>query len=341
MIQKKLQEGKLLNVYGSLSESGYAKSLVKEYKRSDIKASKYRIKEWDYYYVGSDEYGIALTICDNSYMGLGSVSILDFRNKTSKTKSVMKLFPMGRMKLPETSTTGKTIFKSKKLNITFEKLEDKRILKGEFINFDQGFDLSFNIELLDEMKESMVIATPFEKKKHFYYNQKINCFNARGKAIIGGRTYNFFKGEAFGVLDWGRGVWTYKNTWYWASMNGMHEGKRIGFNLGYGFGENNDATENMIFYDGKAYKIDTVTFHIPKINGKEDYMQEWKFTSNDLSIDLKFKPIINRKDNINLLVLKSLQNQVFGTFTGLIAFEDEVIEIIDMIGFAEKVTNWW
>ena len=32
------------------------------------------MKEWDYYYVGNDHFGVALTIADNSYMGLDSIS---------------------------------------------------------------------------------------------------------------------------------------------------------------------------------------------------------------------------------------------------------------------------
>lgn len=32
------------------------------------------MKEWDYYYVGNDHFGVALTIADNSYMELDSIS---------------------------------------------------------------------------------------------------------------------------------------------------------------------------------------------------------------------------------------------------------------------------
>ena len=81
MKQNQLGNGKLLNVYGNLNEAGYAFSLVKEYNRKDIKASKFRIKEWDYYYIGNNSFGVAFTIADNSYMALGSVSLLDFVNK--------------------------------------------------------------------------------------------------------------------------------------------------------------------------------------------------------------------------------------------------------------------
>ena len=74
-MQHELSKGRLLDENGNLAEAGYAFSLVKDYNRKDIKGLKWRIKEWDYYYIGDRNYGIALTIDDNSYMGLVSVSI--------------------------------------------------------------------------------------------------------------------------------------------------------------------------------------------------------------------------------------------------------------------------
>ena len=69
------------------------------------------------------------------------------------------------------------------------------------------------IKLTDEPDESMVIATPFDKPGHFYYNQKINCMRAEGWIELGSRRYELTKDKFFAVLDWGRGVWTYHNTW--------------------------------------------------------------------------------------------------------------------------------
>ena len=77
-MQRKLSEGKLLNATGNLNEAGYSTSLVKEYNRNDIKGLKWRIKEWDYYYVGNAKCGVALTIADNSYMSLCSLTFLNF-----------------------------------------------------------------------------------------------------------------------------------------------------------------------------------------------------------------------------------------------------------------------
>ena len=58
-------------------------------------------------------------------------------------------------------------------------------------------------------------ATPWaDKPKAFYYNQKINCLPASGCIRLGEEQWRFRPEDAMGVLDWGRGVWTYDNIWY-------------------------------------------------------------------------------------------------------------------------------
>ena len=192
-------------------------------------------------------------------------------------------------------------------------------------------------------KDSMVIATPFaEKKTAFYYNQKIVGFKVKGKLTIGDEEY-LFGDESRGILDWGRGVWTYKNTWFWGAGCGVVGGHEVGFNIGYGFGDTSSATENMVFYDGECHKIDEVKFNIPKDrNGKELYNSSWTFTSNDGRFEMDFVPIIDRKSYTSAGIISSDQHQVFGRFTGSIILDDgKKINITDFLGFAEKVVNKW
>jgi hypothetical protein len=340
-MQHKLEPGRLLYDDGNLAEAGYATSLVKEYNRSWIKAHSLRIKEWDYYYIGNENHGIALTIADNSYMSMVSISFLNFVSKTETTKSIIKFFPKRKLNLPSTSETGDIEYNSKKCNISFKHVDGKRRIQANFKNFDNKIDLRCDLYLTETNEDSIVIATPFKKNKHFYYNQKINLLSSSGYVKIGETIYDFNK-DTFGVLDWGRGVWTYKNTWYWSSLNAVDHGKRIGFNLGYGFGDTSAASENMLFIDDKSYKLDQVHFDIP-INkfGKDDYMKPWKFRSQDGTIDLTFTPVLNRHASSNAIVIKSIQNQVFGHFNGTIMVDDRVVAINDLMGFAEKVTNYW
>ncbi|MDO4275928.1 MAG: DUF2804 domain-containing protein [Eubacteriales bacterium] len=342
-MQKKLTKGRLLDEKGNLMESGYAHSLVREYNRNHIKAGKTRIKEWDYYLVHNEKFGVALTVADNSYMGLESISFLDFVNKKEKTASPMTLFPMGKTNLPSHSGEGITSFRNKQCYFSFEVEKGKRILRAGMKNFHEGHPIRMKIILTEASRDTMVIAVPFHKPGHFYYNQKIVGMRARGVVEYLGERYEFHPKDSYGLLDWGRGVWTYHNTWYWSALQGTVDGKVFGFNLGYGFGDTSAASENMVFYDGKAHKLDKVKFNIPgAMEGKEEYLKPWKFASNDNRLSLDFTPIFDRKAYTSAGIILSDQHQVFGYFDGYVVLDDGTeIPVKHMLGFAEKVRNKW
>ena len=342
-MQHMLSKGPLLDEKGNLNEVGYAFSLVREYNRKQIKGLKTRIKEWDYYYIGDKEYGVALTIDDNSYMGLVSVSVLDYKNKTEVTKSYMRWLTFGEVKFPSSSKDGDVFCESKKYSMYFGNKNGKRHLVCTMKNIKKGIDFECDITLENTLDKSMVIATPFKKKRHFYYNQKINLLRAKGFFKMGKEIHQFKKDETLGVLDWGRGVWTYSNTWYWSSLNAYTKDfHRVGFNLGYGFGDTSQASENMLFYDKEVYKLEDVVFNIPKNEkGKHDFLSEWTLKSESGDIDLVFHPIIDRKSNTNALIIQSDQHQVFGYFSGTFKVEGKIIELDNLLGFAEMVKNRW
>lgn len=358
------EKGPLLNADGSLREPGYAKKLLLSYDRRTIRANSLRIKEWDYYLVTCDEFAVALTIADNSYMGLDSISLLDFRIPWEHTNSPIALMTRGKKNLPATSAYGDVKSRGKNYSIEFRNDGAERVLIFSMENFCDGKPVKGEIRLECPDTESMVIATPFaEKPKAFYYNQKINCMPAEGEVEFDGRKYVFEKGRSFAVLDWGRGVWTYRNTWYWGSASGQVDGVPFGWNIGYGFGDTSAATENMLFYNNKAHKLGNVKFNIPMKNRKyvtrgsccgpsgieadtadliEDYMSPWTFTSDDGRFEMEFIPIIDRSSRTDIKLICSDQHQVFGRYSGRAVLDDgTVIEVSDFLGFAEKVMNKW
>ena len=338
-----VKPGFLHDEKGRLNEPGYATKLIQTYDRKRIAANPLRIKEWDYYYIGNDNFGLALTIADNGYMSMDSISLLDFEHGWEQTTSRMGVLPLGKRKLPPTSECGDIHVKGKGYEMTFKNDGVKRSLFGSMENFRDGKPIVFDVELRNAPRDSMVIVTPFkEDPKAFYYNQKINCLQANGSVRFDGKEYLFSPATAFGVLDWGRGVWTYENTWYWGSASGIQQGRSFGFNIGYGFGDTSAASENMLFCDGIAHKLSQVTFNIPMKDGKEDYMKPWTFTSDDKRFEMDFVPILDRAACTDAKIILSDQHQVFGRYTGQAVLDDgEVIMVKDMIGFAEKVHNKW
>ncbi len=343
-MQRRMTEpGMLHDERGRLIETGWATSLLKQYDRGRVAASPLRIKEWDYYCVCSERYALALTIADNGYMGLDSVSLLDFDGPFEHTRSRMRLMTLGRRGLPATSEQGNISTRGKGYEMTFENDGKPRRLYGHMDGFAEGQPLLFDVTLTQPPRDSMVIVTPFAgKPRAFYYNQKINCLRAAGRMEWGGREYLFAPAHSFAVLDWGRGVWTYDNTWYWGSASGLADGVPFGFNIGYGFGDTSAATENMLFYDGRAHKLSNVRFVIPQKEGREEYLSPWRFTSDDGRFQMDFEPILDRAACMDFKLLCSDQHQVFGRFTGTAILDDgRAIPVRRMIGFAEKVRNKW
>ena len=331
----------LLDASGNLTEPGYAKTLLPVYRRNDIKANKLRIKEWDYYCINNGHFALALTIADNSYMGLDSISLLNLDEGWEITKSPMKAFTNGKVCLPESSERGDVHSAGRNYSILFKNEGDRRVLIAQMKNFGPEGSLYAKVTLTDIPAESMVIATPFDKDKHFYYNQKINCMRAEGTVTYGyhNRTYTFDPADSFAVLDWGRGVWTYKNTWYWGSASGLVDGEKFGFNIGYGFGDTSAASENILFFDGKAHKLTELTFHLP--DGAHD-SGSWRFTSADGRFEMTFEPIVDRHADFAMGPVSSRQHQVFGKFSGVAVLDDGTrLQVRDLIGFAEEVENHW
>ena len=343
MQQRMLSPGPLHDERGRLAQAGYATSLVRQYDRRRVSAHPLRIKEWDYYCVTADRYALALTIADNGYMGLDSVSLLDFDGPWEKTVSKMSLLPLGKKGLPPTSEKGDIRTAGKGYEMVFENDGLRRRLRGFVLNFRGREPLHFDVTLSRAPADSMVISTPFANRpRAFYYNQKINCLRAEGRALLGEREYIFAPAHSFAVLDWGRGVWTYDNTWYWGSASGVLGGVPFGFNIGCGFGDTGAATENMLFYDGRAHKLGRVDFHIPAKDGREDYLAPWKFTSDDGRFQMDFVPIIDRAARTDFKILCSDQHQVFGRFSGTAVLDGGApLSVHNLLGFAEKVHNRW
>jgi hypothetical protein len=92
----------LLGPDGILQEPGWSRRPLQLYSRADIKKRPTRIKEWDYYSVlsPSGDFGVCFTLSDDGYIGLQSVTFLDFKNAFEHTETILNAFPMGKLHMP-------------------------------------------------------------------------------------------------------------------------------------------------------------------------------------------------------------------------------------------------
>lgn len=304
------QHQDLLNQDGRIAEPGFARTPVWRYNRENLPASHLRMKEWDYYMVMTDHFGVAFTISDLGYLRMASVSFLDFEKKTDTTKTFLGA-PSMSYTMPASSDAGICEWKSRGVLLRYETAPNGKHIYCEIQHFEKNAPFRADLWFENLPEESMNIAIPWKKERHFYLNQKINCMPCSGKVIHNWHVYHFDPAKDFGVQDWGRGYWPHETHWYWGTCSSSVKGKPFGFNLGYGFGDTSAASENMVFYHGKSWKLDDVEFQIP-----ENPMDPWTITSSDGSFEAVFTPDLDRAARISLGPVSSDQHQYFGLVNG-------------------------
>lgn len=331
--------GPLLTERGTLAQKGYSTEAVLTYNREQIRVAPWRIKEWDFYQVSNEAYCLQLTIGHVSYAGEVSFRFFEFESGRRYDFSKMLLLPFNRLKMPRSADHGDLTYQSKDLLMQFQVFEGGRRLICR-TSGRQHPEIDVEIHLSQPDRTSIAMATPFdEDERFFYYNHKINCMPAEGHVRIDGQSYAFTPDSAFGLLDWGRGVWPFRHEWFWGNGSGYIDGKRFGFNIGYGFGNTSAATENILFYDGTAHKLGHVFFDLA---GSGGYMAKKRFTSDDGRFDMEFTPIYDRYTETKVLFVDTHCHQIFGRFTGQAVLDDgRVLEVKDLVAFAEHAVNRW
>lgn len=329
----------LFNQDGSLIQRGWAKKPILNYNKENIGKNWLRIKEWDHYSILNKNFGFQLTIGDIGYLTQMSYVWLDFKKKSRNGKGLFKFFTKSKILPLSSLDDSEIIFPTKKFNASLKKEKNERIISIEDPNFqDEGIKGEIVLEDHPKMDNTVVVTGYKEDPKRFYYNHKINYMPANGSIQIGKKEFKFNPETSFGLMDWGRGIWPYHTHWLWGSACGIVDGIPVAFNIGYGFGDLSTHTENIIFYDGKAHKIDEVTFH----HKNRDPSKQWKFTSNDDRFNMVLEPLIPHREKINFGLIYLNSSLLHGLYSGELVLDNgEKIQIKEMLGHAEDIYWRW
>jgi hypothetical protein len=297
-----------------------------------------RMKRWDYYGISTPTHFFSFTVSDIGYLGMVFAYVVDFEKKTHHEETVAVPFA-GGVQIPRNSTQGQTCYRNKKVSLVFEKDANQRFVKVRWENFENGQSLNAELSMQERPEyESMNLVIPIEEKR-FYFNRKINCLPVSGWIEYLGRRHELSPQTCLANLDWGRGVWAYKSFWVWASASGfLPNGRPIGLNMGYGFGDSSKATENAFILDNKIQKLENIHFEYDSRN----FMAPWKMRSDDGRLELTFTPFYERIAKTDAKILTSEVHQMFGKYAGtLVSDQGEKLAIQDLIGFAEEHHACW
>lgn len=324
----------LLAPDGTLAVKGYATQMNVLYNREYAKGFPLKLKEWNFYQIQKDHYVLQLTLGHVSYMCSVAATLMDLETGKKYEFGTMKpLFVPSLDTEPDkeslVSFTGQDYF------LSFQVTDRKRILHVH--GSSKAYrNVEIHIELDNDVRnEKMVIATPFAKPTQFYLNYKENYYSGTGTVRFDDLTVDF--DGCTGLIDWGRGIWPYSHEWFWGNLTAHIDGIPFGFNIGWGFGDLSQATENMFFYNKKAYKLGVLQVE----RDENDYMKPWRFADPEGKLQMTFTPLFDNYTQNKYVVIDTHCNQVFGYFTGTIETDGGPKEFRDLLAFVEHAVNRW
>jgi len=323
----------LLDERGHVVSPGYARRMVFGYDRERIRAGPFALKEWDFYQIAAGEYVLQLTIGHVSYMASFSATLFHITNGERAAFSRMRPLPLRSMRMPVTpEEPGVLSAEGRDFSMRFETAAGSRHL----VLHGRGAEADVTL-VNDPDDDKMAIATPFTNPRQFYLNCKENFYEARGGAQIGGLSVALKPGDT-ALLDWGRGVWPFRHEWFWGNGAANTCGGRFGFNIGWGFGNTSNATENMFFWNGKAYKLGVLRAE----RDEREYMAPWHFCDEEGRFDFVMTPVYDNFTQTKLAFVDTRCHQVFGRYDGTAVLPGgETLEIRDLLAFCEHAQNRW
>ena len=314
--------------------------------RANLTGSWGRSKRWDYWAVLAGDLVISATYADIDYLGLADVWWVDLATGRTGGRGTIRPLAVG-MSLPEVPGTAPLRVAAGSLHLdiadgalpgggTGTRLRAHWVEPtGEMARLDVAVDLP-------EGHESLNVVVPWSETT-FQFTSKHQARPARGELVVGDdrREIGGAAGDAWGVLDVGRGRWPYQTRWNWGGGAGRVApgGPVVGLQLGGMWTVGTGATENGVIVDGRLTKVgDELEWDYDWA----DPMRPWRVRSPDGSIDLRLTPRHDKHTEVDALVLRTETHQVFGTWAGTVIPDDgDALTFEALQGFAEESRSRW
>jgi hypothetical protein len=203
--------------------------------------------------------------------------------------------------------------------------------KDGHLNFEYNGKYSLRIKASNNTNGASIIA-PSVGNRPFNFTYKNVCMPSEVVIEAAGKKYEV-KGN-YGAVDFTKGYPPRETIWNWLSFIGTTKsGKSIGLNLVKHF---NNELENVLWVDGKKTALSSSNFEMkaPVDNNP------WHITSTDGILDCTITPSGARRENVNVILMKSIFVQTYGKVTGTVLI-DGVKEDFTAYGVSEDHHALW
>jgi hypothetical protein len=306
--------------------------------RCNVRGHAGRKKKWNFWCVTSREFLLAITYADLDYLGLAAVWFVDLVTGEQLEKAATIPGGFG-FAPPETVRGGDIVLNRMGVALAFREEPGGTRVEAAFRTL-RGRRLRANVLIeLPAGHESLSVLVPWSPTR-FQFTSKHNTRPARGAVTVDGRTYEASAAtDAFGCLDFGRGVWPWRTAWNWASASGTQGGRRVGFNLGGKWTDGTGVTENGLCLDGRLHKYGE---DLRWTYDRRAFRRPWRIEAPSGCVALDFRPSFGRAQRLELGVLGLDAHVMVGRFSGRFRTDaGEELEVRELLGWAEEFRARW
>ena len=330
---------KLANTSGKLLNSDAKGWSRFPFHEANLRGKWGRNKRWDYWAILAGDLVISGVYANVDYLGMADVWWCDLTTSVNGGRA-LALPGGGGLKLP--SISGQSPLSVQRKNFQLEMHDDalgNTTITATWVERN-GVSASLDAEMtLPVNHESLNVVIPWSDKR-FQFTTKHQARPSQGTLRIGEVTREFGDGNAWGVVDIGRGRWPYRTNWNWGGGAGVTaQGDTIGIQIGGKWTAGTGFTENGILVNGRLHKIGN------ELNWQYDWAQplkRWKVRDPGGQLDIELVPTYDKHSKTSLGVLRMETHQVFGQWNGRFVDDDGQVHAIEGFqGFAEESRSRW
>jgi len=306
--------------------------------RANLRGQWGRNKRWDYWAVLAGDFVVSAVYSDVDYVGLADVWWADL--VTGETGGHGIAVPRAEgMSLPELPGTAPLRVTRDGLDLDISDDAAGTHIRADWTERDgRAGRLDVTVSL-EPGHESLNVVIPWSNNV-FNFTSKHQARAAEGALVIGDhrRTIGASAGDAWGVLDVGRGRWPSEITWNWGGGAGRAGDHVIGLQVGGKWTEGTGFTENGVIVDGTLTKLGR---ELQWDYDWDDPLRPWHVDDPGGQLHAVLTPRFDKLTQLAGHKRGSEVHQVFGTWTGNLTTDDGVLDFVGIQGFAEEARQRW
>lgn len=296
-------------------------------------------KRWDYWAVLAGDVLVSSVYADVDHLGLADVWWADLATGATGGGGVVTV-GNDDFDLPDVPGTAPLHVDRDGFELSYVDDEAGTRLTGTWTEPD-GRPGRLDVHVaLPPGHESLNVVIPWSDEV-FNYTSKHQARPAVGELVVGDQRFEIggAAGDAWGVLDVGRGRWPSEITWNWGGGAGRVGDHVVGLQFGAKWTEGSGFTENGVIVDGRLSKIGR------ELDWQYDWdepMSPWRIVDPGGQLDVTLTPRHDKHSQLPGRDKGSETHQVFGTWSGSLRTDDGLeLEVDGLQGFAEEARQEW